>query len=57
MRGMARFRQGRLAPWPTAFGMLARGLCALVGLGQWGWSVVWGEAERTAGKPSNYLRL
>lgn len=32
MRGIARFRQGRLAPWPTAFGMLARGLCALVGL-------------------------
>lgn len=32
MRGMARFRQGRLAPSPTAFGMLAHGLCALVGL-------------------------
>lgn len=34
MRGMARFRQGPLAPSPspTAFGVLAHGLCALVGL-------------------------
>lgn len=32
MRGMARFRQGPLAPSPTASGMLAHGLCALVGL-------------------------
>lgn len=32
MRGMARFRQGSLAPAPMALGMLAHGLCALVGL-------------------------
>lgn len=32
MRGMTRFRRGSFAPSPTAFGMMAHGLCALVGL-------------------------